>query len=143
MSNEIIGPVAMGVGCRRDCPPVVLEELAMTTLARAGLRPDQVTLLATLAGRQHESAIASLAQTCRCPLVALPAEALRESEPAMSHISDTARRVHGVPGVAEAAALAAIRDRTGRQARLLVSRQQCDRATCALAVPVVTASTAE
>ncbi|GHC19723.1 hypothetical protein GCM10010082_09300 [Kushneria pakistanensis] len=136
-------PIALGVGCRRDCPPEALRRLAMTTLALAGLRPDQITLVATLGGRQSEAAIASLAAEWHTPLMALPAEALRESEPDMSHVSDTVRRVHGVPGVAEAAALAAIRRHTGAPARLLVSRQQCARATCALAVPVATAPTAE
>ncbi|WP_456267219.1 cobalamin biosynthesis protein [Kushneria sp. AK178] len=128
-------PVALGVGCRRDCPPEALRQLAMTTLALAGLRPDQITLMATLEGRQSEAAIASLATGWHCPLMALPAEALQESEPDMSHVSDAARRVHGVPGVAEAAALAAIRRHTGAPARLRVTRQQCACATCALAVP--------
>ncbi|MFC0338704.1 cobalt-precorrin 5A hydrolase [Kushneria avicenniae] len=143
MQSDGVGPVAMGVGCRRDCPPGVLEALAMTTLARAGLHLDQVTLVATLAGRQHEAAITSLAQRCHCPLMALPPEALRARESAMSHVSDTTRRVHNVPGVAEAAALAAIHDHTGRQAQLLVGRQHCDRATCALAIPVATTPMAE
>lgn len=126
--------VAMGVGCRRDCPPDALMALALKTLAMANLQPDQITLMATLAGRQHETAITSLASAWHCPLITLPAQALRESEPAMSHISDTTRRLHGVPGVAEAAALAAIRQQMGTPARLIVNRQQCAQATCALAV---------
>ncbi|SPJ34691.1 cobalamin biosynthesis protein [Kushneria phyllosphaerae] len=138
-----VGPVAMGVGCRRDCPPDALMALAMTTLAMANVQPSQITLLATLAGRQHETAIASLAKAWRCPLIALPAQALRDSEPAMSHVSGTTRRLHGVPGVAEAAALAAIRQQMGTPARLLVNRQQCARATCALAVSASMTALAE
>ncbi|REC96155.1 cobalamin biosynthesis protein [Kushneria indalinina] len=129
------GPIALGVGCRRDCPSDALMTLAVQTLALAGLQPDQITLVTTLEGRQHETAITSLARACHCPLIALSKEALRESEPAMSQVSETTRRVHGVPGVAEAAALAAIRQHTGATARLLVNRQQCASATCALATP--------
>lgn len=137
------GPVAMGVGCRRGCPPDALMALAMATLTHAGLHLNQVTLVATLSGRQHETAIAALASACHCPLIALPAQALRESEPAMSHVSDTARRIHGVPGVAEAAALAAIRQQMGTAARLIVNRQQCAQATCALAVSASMTALAE
>ncbi|WP_335617610.1 cobalamin biosynthesis protein [Kushneria konosiri] len=131
-------PIALGVGCRRDCPPEVLMQLVTDMLTRTGLHPDQITLVATLVGRQHEVAMTSLARAWGCPLMPLPAEALRESEPAMSQTSDTTRRLHGVPGVAEAAALAAIRAHCDAPARLLVARQQCDRATCALAVPNAT-----
>ena len=142
MSAEA-SPVAMGVGCRRNCPPEALMALAMTTLAMANVQPGQITLLATLAGRQHETAITSLAKAWHCPLIALPAQALRDSEPAMSHVSDTTLRLHGVPGVAEAAALAAIRQRMGTPARLIINRQQCAQATCALAVSASMTALAE
>lgn len=141
MSNDADGhqtgsvPIAMGVGCRRDCPPEVLMQLATRTLEHAGLHPSQITLVATLDGRQFEMAMTSLAETYGCPLMALAPDDLRASEAAMSQISDTTTRLHGVPGVAEAAALAAIRAHCGEPARLLVPRQQSERATCALAVP--------
>ncbi|MFC0268520.1 cobalamin biosynthesis protein [Kushneria aurantia] len=128
---EAVG-IAVGVGCRRHCPPEVLATLVSAALEGAGLSVDDVSLLASLVDKADTPAIVALAERHGWPLQTLPAAQLALYEHRLSHKSEAARRVHGTPGVAEAAALASL-EQQGGSARLLLPRRHNRWATVAIA----------
>lgn len=125
--------LAMGVGCRREAPLAALQTLVKEALIRAGVSPQQVTMLATLEDKADEPAITTLAEHYGWPLMALSRAMLIRHEAQLTHHSAAVRARYGISGIAEAAALAAIHHES-RSARLLLTRQHNRQATCALAI---------
>jgi len=120
-------PVAIGIGCRRGCPPEAIETLVHQALA---LLPDAAPLgLFTIVDKRGETGLIEAADRLGLDLVFLPRETLREKAPLVWTRSLGSESRFQVPSVSEASALAG----AGRGAMLLVGRIAQNGATCAVA----------
>jgi cobalt-precorrin 5A hydrolase len=131
--------IAAGVGCRGGCPREDVLSALDAALAQAGRERGEVSALYAPEEKAAEAGLHAAAHALDRPLVLLPrrelaaqaGRALTSSPHAMAH--------HGVPSVAETAALAgALRLDSRAEARcaprLLGPRQVAGSATCALAM---------
>jgi cobalamin biosynthesis protein CbiG len=106
-----------------------VEAALCAALAHAGLAAAALDAIATLAGKDHEPGITSVAEKFGVRVVALPQSELKAaSDRAVTH-SPRVLALTGLPSVAETAALAA----AGPAARLVATRRVVGGATCALA----------
>ena len=121
--------LALGVGCERGVPPAALASYVFLALARQGLSPQSVAVVASLDVKTDEPAVLALAETLAVPARFFSAAELEALTPRLPHPSATVFRAVGCHGVAEAAALAA----AGPDAMPAVEKQRGDRVTCALA----------
>ncbi|HVR65741.1 MAG TPA: precorrin-3B C(17)-methyltransferase [Verrucomicrobiae bacterium] len=121
--------VAIGVGCERGTDPAELRELVMRCLADAGVAPQSVAGIFSIALKAAEPAIHDLAEHLDAPARFFSADALLAETPRLSEKSEIVFRETGCWGVAEGAALAA----AGDDAALILSKQRSARATCAIA----------
>jgi len=121
--------LAVGIGSERDVTAPELEALVRDTLKAHDLSPLSVACLATIDLKEDEAAMHDLAETLGVPLRFFGAEQLAAETPRLRNPSPIVERAVGVPGVAEAAALAA----AGRNAALAAPKVKSARATCAIA----------
>ena len=122
--------LALGVGCERHAPAAELETLVMTTLAEAGLAPEAIACVVSLALKAAEPAVHALSQTLDVPARFLAQDALAAEARRLATPSEVVKAEIGIPGVAEAAALAA----AGPAGRLLVTKRKSRRCTVAVAI---------
>ena len=120
--------VAIGVGCRKDCPASVIEALVRRALAGVSGAP---LGLFTLVDKRGEPGLAQAADRLELSLTYLSREALRGRESDVQTRSARVESLFGVPSVAEAAALAG----AGAGSVLIVPRIAEGGATCAIAGP--------
>ena len=139
--------LVVGMGCRRGVTREHLEELLSGTFNARALSPKSIKCIATADVKSDEAGILELADKYGVPVECYAPEQLNsifEDEPGTNRMnkrgneadtgqggpipSPVARRLLGVWGVAEPAALLA----SGAD-RLLVNRQKTDRATIAVA----------
>ncbi|GGQ63772.1 cobalamin biosynthesis protein [Couchioplanes azureus] len=113
------------MGARCDVPAAVVDEAVDGALARAGLTTAAVAALATLDRRT--AVLGPVAARRGWPLMAFPPEVL--AEVVVPHPSARVAALAGVPGVAEAAALAG----AGPGAVLVLPKQLCGPVTVAIA----------
>ena len=119
--------VAVGIGCRKDCPADAVEALVRQALGQAvNAAPSG---LFTVADKQGEPGLTEAAGRLGLGLTYLPRDALREREADIRTHSPHAQTLLGVPSVAEAAALAG----AGPGSVLIVPRIAAGGATCAVA----------
>ena len=121
--------ITLGIGAERGVSAAELETLVQDTLTRHGLSRRAIACLASSERKRDEPAVLALAATLGVPTrffdnATLNAEAARLPNP-----SETVQAAVGVPGVAEAAALAA----AGAGGTLLVPKTRSAHATCAVA----------
>jgi cobalt-precorrin 5A hydrolase / cobalt-factor III methyltransferase / precorrin-3B C17-methyltransferase len=121
--------LTLGIGCERFCAADEIAALAEDTLAAAGLAPDAVAAIVSIALKADEPAIHALATKLGVPARFFPASRLLEETARLSVRSEAAFSATGCWGVAEGAALAA----AGPDGALVVTRRQSRRATCAVA----------
>ncbi len=121
--------IAVGIGCEYLAAPEDVSVLAETCLTAAGVAPEQIACIATLARKANEPAIRALAERWGVPVCAFSAVRLEAETPRLIHPSATVFRITGCHGVAEGAALAA----AGPVADLILPKQVGRRATCAIA----------
>src|ERR1700761_2511690 len=96
-------PVAIGVGCRKNCPALAIEALIRRTLESTA---DAVPLgLFTLVDKEGESGVIEAAGRLGLKLTYLSREALKAREAETQTRSAHAENLFGVASVAEAAAL--------------------------------------
>ncbi len=122
--------LALGVGCERDAAPVELADLVTLTLAEAGLAAASVACVASLTLKAAEPAIQALARSMAVPARFLDRESLAAETPRLATPSAVVEAEIGIPGVAEAAALAA----AGPEGCLLVPKRKSRRCTVAVAL---------
>ena len=144
--------LSVGMGCRRGVPLEELEELLVGTFRANNLSPDSLDVVATATIKQDEAGLIALAEKCGAKMVCYGADELNAvfpeglAEPVAVtnagpgctpdtrdpvsglHPSANARRLVGVWGVAEPAALLA-----SGASELLVPKQTAARATIAVA----------
>ena len=121
--------IVAGVGCRKGVGGRAIEAAIATALARNGLAPHALSLIATSTSKGDEPGIAAAAATLGLPLVLVPQASLEAAGGRTVTRSERVRLRTGVPSLAEAAALAA----AGPAARLIAPRIAVGPATCALA----------
>ncbi len=122
--------LALGVGCERDVPAEELQLLVAETLAEAGLAAPAIACVVSVALKAAEPAIHTLAAGLGVPARFFEREALAAETPRLATPSDVVAAELGIPGVAEAAALAAV----GPIGRLIVPKRKSRRCTCAVAL---------
>ena len=115
--------LVLGVGGRPAAPAAELRDLVERVLAASGLRPGDISLVATLDRRAGEPAVRSLAAELGAELAAYSSKELAAQR--VPHPSEVVRRHTGLAGVAEAAVLAS-------RAELLVPRHSAGAWTVAL-----------
>ncbi len=119
--------IAIGVGCRKGASAE--DILAVIREALAALPGRAARGLFTLAEKSGEPGLDSAAAAMGLPLVFLDAATLRAVAPGALTRSPRVEALHGLPSVAETAALAG----AGPGAVLLVARLANKTATCAIA----------
>ncbi len=97
--------VTVGIGCRKEISPAVLKETAEKALERAGIFPEAVEQIATIALKKEEPAIRNLAEEWKVPLVWYEAEELNALDGTFS-CSSFVKEITGVDSVCERAAAA-------------------------------------
>ncbi len=122
--------LALGVGSERGAPAAELRELVDRTLADAGLAREAVACVASVALKAAEPAIHAVAHELGVPARFLEREAVAAERHRLATPSAAVEAEIGVPGVAEAAALAA----AGPNGRLLVTKRKSRRCTVAVAL---------
>jgi cobalt-precorrin 5A hydrolase / precorrin-3B C17-methyltransferase len=121
--------IAVGVGCERGTDPAELQTLVAQCLDKAGIAPQSVAGLFSIALKAAEPAIHDLAAQLDVSARFLSADALLAETPRLSEKSEVVFRETGCWGVAEGAALAA----AGTDGVLILAKQRSARATCAIA----------
>lgn len=121
--------LVMGLGCERNAEPAELIALAERSLAEHGLSPHALAAIASIDLKSDEIAIHAAATHFNVPARFFTAQELDRETPRLKNPSAIVAKEVGVPGVAEAAALAA----AGPDSTLLVEKTRSARATCAIA----------
>ena len=121
--------LVMGLGCERHADPKELIALAERVLAESGLSPASLAAIASIDLKSDEAAIHAAAAHFGVPARFFSAEDLNRETPRLKNPSEIVAKEVGVPGVAEAAALAG----AGAEADLIVEKTRSTRATCAIA----------
>lgn len=121
--------IVAGIGCRRGAAAGDVEAALHAALAHAGLAAAALDAIATIAGKNREPGIMSVAEKFGVRLVSLPEAELKAVSDRAATASPRVMTLIGVPSVAETAALAA----AGPDARLVATRRVVGGATCALA----------
>lgn len=96
--------LVVGVGASRGVPEAEVIELIATTLRTAGLTPEDVVEVATVAAKADEPGVLAVARWLGVPLVPHPADRL--ALVSVPHPSAAVLGAVGTASVAEAAALA-------------------------------------
>ena len=119
--------LAIGIGCRRDCPGEAIASLVLQALA--ALPPHIPRALFTIAAKLGQAGPRDAAGLLGLALYHLPRDSLAAAMPRVQTRSARALDLFGVASVAEASALAG----AGAGGRLIVPRIARDGATCAIA----------
>lgn len=131
---RIIPPtIALGLGCERDTPPEALIAHAHMALAAAGVDPRAVAVVASIDLKADEPAMHAVGAALSAQTRFFGADTLRRLAPRLASPSEVVLREVGVPGVAEAAALAA----AGPGATLILPKLKGARVTAAVARAVL------
>jgi cobalt-precorrin 5A hydrolase/precorrin-3B C17-methyltransferase len=121
--------LVMGLGCERHAAPDELIALAAEILANSKLSPSSLAAVASIDLKSDEAAIHAVAEYFGVPARFFTADELARETPRLKNPSEIVAKEVGVPGVAEAAALAA----AGSQSELIVEKTRSPRGTCAIA----------
>ncbi|MCA3573275.1 MAG: cobalamin biosynthesis protein, partial [Aestuariivirga sp.] len=121
--------LVMGLGCERNAEPSELIALAERSLSQHGLSPHALAAVASIDLKSDESAIHAVASHFGVPARFFLAQELDRETPRLKNPSAIVAKEVGVPGVAEAAALAA----AGPVSELVVEKTRSARATCSIA----------
>lgn len=119
---------AIGIGCRAGRPAEAV--LAVIAQAIAGLSPGRSPLMiCTSAAKLSEPGIVQAARRLGLPLQGFPPDVLAAQRARLMTLSARVEAVTGLPGIAEAAALAAV----GPLGTLILPRFSLDGVTGAVA----------
>lgn len=121
--------LVMGIGCERFAPASEAVTLAERVLSEHGLAPQSLAAVCSLDLKADEEAVHAVARHFGVPARFFTAEELNRETPRLRNPSEIVAREVGVPGVAEAAALAG----AGPDAQLIAEKTRSARATCAIA----------
>ena len=125
--------IAIGVGCERDTPPDALIEHVRAVLLKTDLHPASVAVIASIDVKADEVAVHALGAAFGVPARFFGSGELRQLAPRLRNPSAVVLQEVGIPGVAEAAALAA----AGPGATLIVPKVKGAQVTTAIARAVL------
>jgi cobalt-precorrin 5A hydrolase / precorrin-3B C17-methyltransferase len=126
----VSGPaLTLGIGADRGVTAAELASLVHETLKAHGLLAQDIGCVVSLDLKQDEPALHELAKILGVPTRFFDVATLRAETPRLQNPSTMAEAATGVPGIAEAAALAA----AGPDSVLVVPKTKSARATCAIA----------
>lgn len=131
--NELVycpQDVMLGVGCARGCPADELIDLVMRELALANINAAAIAGIFSVDLKADEPALQALAAMLAVPLRVFDRETLAAQAPRLQNPSEAVQDEIGIPGVAEAAALAAV----GETGNLIHPKAKSAQATMALAL---------
>ena len=123
------GVVAIGVGCRRDCPAAAIAALVRCALAESAAAQGERALF-SIEAKRAEPGLLAAARQLALPLRFFSAERLALEAAHVVTGSPASQARFGAPSVAESSALAG----AGADARLIAPRIAEGGATCAIAV---------
>ena len=121
--------LAIGVGCIRDADPQLVVSHVRGVLAEAGLAPESVAVVASIAQKMDEAAVHAVGAAFERPVRFFSPQRLEAETPRLANPSSAVFRHVGCHGVAEAAALAA----AGEASELIVAKRGNRQATVAVA----------
>ena len=121
--------LVMGLGCERHAEASELIALAGQVMSDHKLAPSSLAAVASIGLKADEDAIHAVAAHFGVPARFFSAEELDRETPRLRNPSAIVAKEVGVPGVAEATALAG----AGADAELLVEKTRSARGTCAIA----------
>jgi cobalt-precorrin 5A hydrolase/precorrin-3B C17-methyltransferase len=121
--------LVMGLGCERHAEATELIALAERVLSEHGLSPASLAAVTSIDIKADETAIHAVARHFGVAARFFTADELARETTRIKNPSDIVAKEVGVPGVAEAAALAG----AGAEAELLVEKTRSARGTCAIA----------
>ena len=133
VENELVycpQDVMLGVGCARGCPADELIDLVMQELARADINAAAIAGIFSVDLKSDEPALHALAAMLAVPLRVFDRDSLAAQAPRLQNPSAAVQDEIGIPGVAEAAALAA----AGDSGVLIHPKAKSAQATMALAL---------
>ncbi len=122
------GTLALGIGADRGVTTTELISLVHDTLKAHGLLAQDIACVASLDLKRDEPALHELAKALGVPVRFFDAPTLRAETPRLQNPSPLVEAATGVPGIAEAAALAA----AGPRSVLVVPKTKSAHATCAI-----------
>ena len=123
--------IAIGIGCRRNCPAADIVALVRDALAALPEAGTAAMGLFSVAEKRGEPGLAAAAAALGLPLAFLDRSVLALVAGEARSCSRRVEAMFGLPSVAETAALAV----AGQGAVLLLPRLTCPTATCAVAGP--------
>lgn len=121
--------LALGIGCERGTEPQEAIDLAISTLANAGLASKSVASVVSIDLKADEVAVHAVGAHFGVPVRFFTAELLEAEAGRLQTPSDIVFAETGCHGVAEGAALA----ESGKSGELTVAKQKSKRATAAVA----------
>ncbi len=122
--------LALGIGCERGTEPQEAIDLAVVTLANAGLAPESIAVVVSIDLKADEVAVHAVGAHFGVPVRFFTAEILEAEAGRLATPSDVVFAETGCHGVAEGAALVA----GGKSSELIVAKQKSKRATAAIAL---------
>ncbi len=122
----------LGVGSDKGCPTELIKDLFESSIS-ALAEPVNISAVASIDVKQNETGILQFADTLSLSLQCYSAEQLRSVEDQLSVRSEIVFNEVGCYGVAEAAALLAATEITGKAAELVITKQKNDRSTISVA----------
>ena len=128
--------LAIGLGCERNTSPEEVVALIRLVLDQHELSPAAIACIASIDLKSDEGAIHAAAKAFNVPARFFNAEELGAQTSRLKNPSVAVEKEVGIPGVCEAAALAA----AGATSDLIVEKTKSLRATCAIAraeVPII------
>lgn len=125
--------IALGLGCERDTPPDMLLAHAKHAIEQAGVDISAVAVIASIDLKMDEPAMHAVGAELGIPVRFFAANVLRRLGPKLLTPSAVVQREVGVPGVSEAAALAA----AGPGATIILPKLKGARVTAAAARSVL------
>ena len=121
--------LVMGLGCERNATADEVIALADAVMRDNGLAPASLAAIGSIDLKADEAAIHAAARHFGLPARFFTADELQRETPRLKNPSDIVAKEVGVPGVAEASALAL----GGAASELAVEKTRSARATCAIA----------
>ncbi|WP_421855033.1 cobalamin biosynthesis protein [Marinomonas sp.] len=137
-AKPYLNPIyTLGMGCERNCPLEFLENLMLDALNQKGLTPNDIHSLNSIDIKADETNLIALAAKYHWDFNTYSAQQLSPMESLLSTKSDYILNTVGVYGVAESAALLAVKkaaqNETGTEPELVLNKIKNAKATCAVA----------
>lgn len=121
--------IAIGIGCRRDCPAEDIEDIVEKALLKVSVQRKASLRLYSSFHKKSESGLLRAAENLRLPLTFWPQEVLARMNDRVLSVSAKSLELFGIASICEAAALAG----AGPGSLLMLPRITNSNVSCAIA----------